>query len=181
MNASSSIDEIEAQSGSCNDASSSPSSSISQEKYVQLLSLLQQVNLLYSASAASPPSSSNHVHTSPASSSIFTIHSGISSSIFSCSISSKSDIRLLDFGANEHIVSSLHWFTSFHRIPTKLVNLPNCSSILVKYAGTIHFTPQFYIDNVLYSPSFNLNLIPISKLCNSLQCFATFHNNKCLL
>jgi hypothetical protein len=65
--------------------------------------LLQQVNLL-SAPAISPPSSANHIHTSSALNSISKIESGISTSIFSCSISSKFDIWLLDSGANEHIV-----------------------------------------------------------------------------
>jgi len=87
----------------------------------------------------------------------------------------------LDSGANEHIVSSLNWFTSYHKITPKLVNLPNGSSILVEIADTICFTPHFYLENVLYSPSFTLNLISISKLCDSLQCFATFHNDKCFL
>jgi hypothetical protein len=94
--------------------------------------------------------------------------SGISS-IFSCSISSKSDIWLLDSGANEHIVSSTHWFTSYHKIIPKHVNLPNGTSVLVQYAGTIRFSPQFYLDNVMFSPLFNLNLISISKLCQSLH------------
>jgi len=146
-----------------------------------LLSLLQQVNLLPAPYVVSSPSSVNRVHTSHVLSSISTIHFGISSSPFSCSISSKSDIWLLDSCANDHIVSSPHWFTLFHKITPKPVNLPNGSSVLVEYADTIHFTHHFYLDSVLYSPSFNLNLISISKICISLQCFATFHDNKCLL
>ncbi|XP_039687398.1 uncharacterized protein [Medicago truncatula] len=76
VNALSSFEEIEAQSRSCNDASSSSSSNISQEKYDRILSLLQQVNLLHASSVASPQTSVNHVHTSPASNSISTIQSG---------------------------------------------------------------------------------------------------------
>jgi len=106
--------------------------------------------------------------------------SGISS-IFSCSISSKSDIWILDSGANEHITSSAHWFTSYHKINLKPVNLPNGTSVLVQYAGTIHFSPHFHLENVLYSPLFTMNLISISKLCESLNCHAIFHNKKCLL
>jgi len=106
--------------------------------------------------------------------------SGVSS-IFSCSISSKSNIWLLGSGASEHIASSAHWFTSYHKINRKPVNLPNGSFVLVHYAGTIHFSPQFQLDNVLYSPMFNMNLISISKVCESLNCHAIFHNKKCLL
>jgi len=175
VNVSSSNDEVEAQSGSSSEASSIPGSTISQEKYDQLVSLLQQVNLL---PAASSPSSANLIH-APSSSNYFT-PSGIPS-IFSCSLQSKSDLWLLDYGANEHIVSSLHWFTSYHKISPKPVNLPNGSYVLVDIAGTIHFTPHFYLENVLYSPLFTLNLNSIFKLCDSLRCFTTFHNNKCFL
>ena len=129
---------------------------------------------------ASSPSCANHIHASTLSSSNSSNRSGISS-IFSCSLQSKSDIWLLDYGANEHIVSSLNWFTSYHKITPKPVNLPNGSSVLVEYVGTIHFTSHFYLENVLFSPSFTLNLISISKLCDSLKCFVTFHNNKCFL
>lgn len=174
VNVSSSNDEIETQPGSSSEAPSNPGTNISQEKYDQLLSLLQQVNLLPAAST----SSTNHIHT-PSSSQPFT-GSGISS-IFTCSLQSKSDLWLLDSGANEHIVSSIHWFTSYHKITPKPVNLPNGSSVLVDIAGTIHFTPIFYIDNVLFSPLFTLNLISIFKLCDSLKCYITFHDNKCFL
>ena len=144
---------------------------------------------------ATSPSSVNHVHTSTISSSNSFNPSGISS-IFSYSLQSKTDIWLLDFGANEHIVSSTHWFTSYHKITPKLVNLPNGSSVLVEYAGTIQFTPHFYLNGVKmvhlnmmkvrfllveYLPSFTLNLISISKLCASLKCFLTFRNDKCFL
>jgi len=169
VNASSSTETNEAPPRSSIDASSS-SSSISQEKYDQLVSLLQQMNLLPSSFV--PSASANHV-ISPSLLSI--------SSIFSCSISSKSDILLLDSGANEHIVSSTHWFTSYHKILPKPMNLPNETYVLVQYAGTIQFSPQCYLDNVLYSPLFNLNLISISKLCESLNCHAIFHNKKCFL
>jgi len=80
VNASSSSENNEATSGINTDVSS-PSANISQEKYDQLVSLLQQVNFLPSSST--PSASANHINSSSV--------SGISS-IFSCSISSKSNI-----------------------------------------------------------------------------------------
>jgi len=128
------------------------------KRSMMVVSLLQQVNMLPSSSS-SPPASANHIHTtnSPSLSDI--------SSTFSCSTYFKSYIWILGSGANEHIVSSTHWFTSFHKITHKPVNLPNGTFVLVHHDGTIHFSPQFYLDNVLYSPSFNLNLISNSNLC----------------
>ncbi|PNX75766.1 peptide transporter PTR2, partial [Trifolium pratense] len=40
-----------------------------------------------------------------------------------------------DSGANDHICSSLHWFSSFYKIKPIHVNLPNGNSVIVKYAG----------------------------------------------
>jgi len=161
VNASSSSVTNEAPSGSYTDASP-PSANISQEKYDYLVSLLQKVNLLPSSST--PSASANQIN-SPSMSGI--------SSILSCSISSKSDIWLLDSGANEHVTSSAHWFTSYHKINPKPVNLPNGTSVLVQYVGTIYFSPHFHLENVLYSPLFTMNLISI---CESLNCHAIFHN-----
>jgi len=127
INVSSSIDKVEAQSGSINEAISLPSCNISQAKYVQLINLLQQVNLL---PATSSPSGVNHIHTS---SSSFSSNPSSISSIFSCSLQTKSELWFLDSGVNEHIVSSLTWFTSYHKITPKPVNLPNGSSVLVEF------------------------------------------------
>jgi hypothetical protein len=105
--------------------------------------LLQQVNLLPAASTPTPSASANHVHTSLASDSSFPTQSGISS-IFTCFIASNNHDWFIDSGANEHVVSSTDWFTSFHKIKPKPVNLPNGTSVLVEYAGTIHFTSDFF-------------------------------------
>ena len=79
-----------------------------------------------------------------------------------------SDHWLIDSRANEHICSSLHLFHSYYKIKPINVNLPNGSSVLVQYAGTVVFSPHFHITHVLYSPSFKVNLISVSKICQSL-------------
>jgi len=81
-----STDEVEAQSRSSNEAPTIFGSTISQEKYDQLVSFLQQVNLLPTAAS---PTSANQIH-APSSSTSFN-PSGISS-IFSCSIQSETDL-----------------------------------------------------------------------------------------
>jgi len=40
---------------------------------------------------------------------------------------------------------------------------------------------NFYINHVLYSPHFLLNLIYVAKLCESLTCFFHFSPDKCLI
>lgn len=130
-------------------------------------------------SATSPnPASTNHVATSFPSSIDFT--SGINT-IFSCSLHVPSDHWLIDSGANEHICSSLHLFHSYYRIKPICVNLPNGSSVIVQYAGTVVFSPHFHITHVLYSPSFKVNLISVSKICQSLPYHVHFLLNTCVI
>jgi hypothetical protein len=127
--------------GSTELVGSSSSTGISQEKYDQLVTLLQQVNLIPSRTSGLG-SSSNHIHTTP------TVESGHISpsthlsfvhSVVSCSIQSNSQFWLIDSGANDHICSSLDWFGSYYRIKPIHVNLPIGNSVIVKYVGNVHF------------------------------------------
>ena len=103
--------------------------------------------------------------------------SGIST-IFSCALSDSSNSWLLDSGANEHICSSLHYFTSYHPIKPVIVHLPNKTYVTIHYVGTVVFSPQFHITNVLYSPHFKVNLISIAKIISFLNCYVKFIPNK---
>jgi len=150
---------------------------LTQEQYVHLVSLLQQSSLVPSATTSNP-ASTNHIATSFPSSIDFT--SGINT-IFSCSLHVPSDHWLIDSGANEHICSSLHLFHSYYKIKPINVNLPNGSSVLVQYAGTVVFSPHFHITHVLYSPVFKVNLISVSKICQSLPYHVHFLLNTCVI
>jgi hypothetical protein len=157
---------------------SSGLSSLSQDKMEQLVALLQQANLLPSASPSST-SSSNDISASPQVSSSSVIPSSSSHTsagiINATSCSSLSDSYwLIDSGANEHICCNLKLFSSYHSIPPANVTLPNGSIVTVTHSGNIHFSPQFYLNNVLYSSSFRLNLMSVSKVCESLSCFFKF-------
>jgi len=84
--------------------------------------------------------------------------------VFSCSLDVKSHHWLIDSGANEHICSFMTLLHSFYKIKPINVTLPNDTSVLVHYVGTVTFSPSFHIINVLYSPHFQVNLISVSKL-----------------
>ena len=152
--------------------------SLTQEKYDHLVALLQQANLL---SSASPPTGpvSNHVHTSLPSAP--DSHQTGISSVVSCAIDSVPHHWILDSGANNHICSSSSCFTSFYKIKPTNVNLPNKTIVLVQYAGNVSFSPTLYLNNVLYCPTFNLNLISVSKMCDSLSCFVNFSPHGCTI
>ena len=69
------------------------------------------------------------------------------------------DTWIIDSGASHHICASLHWFHSYSEINPMIIKLPNGNHVTTKYAGTVVFSSSFSITNVLYVPTFTVNLI----------------------
>ena len=152
-------------------SSSSSSADITQEQYTHLVSLLQQSNL---NASASPSVNSNHVTSHPSTSAdINTISSNPLHVI--------NPIWLIDYGVNEHICSSLQFFSTIYDITPKYVNLPNGQTVNVNKAGIVQFSSDFHISPVLFSSQFKVNLISISKLLKSFTCTVHFHNDGCII
>lgn len=61
------------------------------------------------------------------------------------------------------------------------IKLPNDHQIITKYAGTINFSTDLTIKNVLYVPNFHINLISITNLCSDSNCLVSFTDQKCLI
>jgi len=61
------------------------------------------------------------------------------------------------------------------------VALQNGHFIIVSHVGNVSFTSQFYLTNVLYSPTFHLILISVAKLCSSLIFSLHFSFDQCLV
>jgi len=153
--------------------------SISQDRYEHLVSLLRQATLLPSTVSPSV-STSNQLTTSPCIPHA-PIQSGIQS-VFSCLFHANYlPVWIIDSGANDHVCFSKSHFTSFYKIKHVLVSLLNGNSVYVHYAGNVSFAPDLYLSHVLYSPKFKVNLISVSKMCESLSCSVNFVSNKCLI
>ena len=71
---------------------------------------------------------------------------------------------IIDSGATDHIVCNIQLLTSLRPATHHDVKLPSDSSARVTHIGTVQFTSQFRLENVLCVPSFYLNLISVSKL-----------------
>jgi len=127
--------------------------------------------------SVSNPASTNHIASFPTS---IHFHSGINT-VISCSLHVQTNHWLIDSEANEHICSSLHLLHSYYKIKPLIVTLPNGSSVLVHYASTFVFSPHFHISHVLYSPSFKVNLISVSKICQYLYYHINFFPDKCVI
>jgi len=155
---------------------------LAQDKIDQLVSLLQQANLFSSVPTPPPGPTTNHISVSPHITSGYTASSSSAGiyNVNSCSLPSHS-YWLLDSGANEHICSHLPHFTSLYLIKHVYVTLPNNTTVVIDQAGTIIFSPQFYLTNVLYSPTFKLNLMSVAKVCQSLSCVFHFSDKQCII
>jgi len=86
---------------------------------------------------------------------------------------------IIDSDATDHICSSLTYFTSYHQINPIYVKLPNENQVIVNYSGNVFLNQNHVIDNVLYIPCFNFNLLSVAKLIDKLSCVLTFDSNGC--
>jgi Zn-finger protein len=91
------------------------------------------------------------------------------------------DTWIIDSGASHHICASLHWFHSYSEITPMVIKLPNGNHVTTKCAGTINFSPEFSITNVLYVPSFSVNLISVYQLCHNAQYSLEFTDTGCFI
>jgi len=88
---------------------------------------------------------------------------------------------IIDSGASDHICSNLKWFHSYNEtIPTH-IKLPTRHLTLATQSGTIKFSDDFIIHDVLYVPDFHFNLLSMSKVTNSLNCIMSFNGFQCVI
>jgi hypothetical protein len=87
----------------------------------------------------------------------------------------------LDTIATNHICCSLSHFSTYKRIRPARIHLPNGYVLISNICGTIYFSSDFYLTDVLFIPDFNHNLISIIKLTSVLHCHLIFSNKVCWL
>ncbi|XP_019434297.1 PREDICTED: uncharacterized protein LOC109340973 [Lupinus angustifolius] len=85
---------------------------------------------------------------------------------------------VLDTRATNHVSPDLKHFTAFHSIRPITINLPNGTTTLARYSGTVVFSNLLVLHNVLYIPDFKFNLISVFKLTKSLHCKLIFDDSK---
>jgi len=71
-------------------------------------------------------------------------------------------------------------FFSHHNIIKHIqITLLNGETVTAEHPGTIHYSPTFYLTNVLYVPNFSFNLISVSQLIKTLNCKHIFSSLGC--
>ena len=81
---------------------------------------------------------------------------------------------ILDGGAIDYIVHSIHYFTSITSVVQISVRLPNGDMAKVTHIGNVKLTSTLILDNVLCINSFSFNLVSISKPTQSPSCCCIF-------
>ena len=79
------------------------------------------------------------------------------------------------------MVTNTQFFSSMTAVTDVTFTLPNGHTVLVTHTGTITLTDSLVLSNVLCVPSFDFNLISVSKLTLSLHCFIFFLSNFCFI
>jgi len=101
---------------------------------------------------------------------------------FVCNIHKSEAVTwILDSGATDHVASSLTCYSTYREINPIVVRQPTGQQVIATHSRTVKFTEFLHLEDVLYLPSFNFNLISISKLVSALNCNLTFFPNSCLI
>ena len=88
---------------------------------------------------------------------------------------------VIDIGATDHIVCSMHLLTSFMKISHTIVELPNGEAAVVTHIGTIQLSPHITLTNVHRVPYFTFNLLSISALTKSQPICLIFLSKICFI
>jgi len=81
---------------------------------------------------------------------------------------------ILNTSATDHVTYTKDHFVSFHIIKPICIKLPNSSTVIAHFVGTVQFLENFIIFNVLYIPDFTFSLIFVQTLIKDLNCVLTF-------
>ena len=83
------------------------------------------------------------------------------------------NIWVIDTGAIDHIVYSIHLLTEF-TVVNCVVALPNGETALVTHIGFICLFENLVLTNVLCVPSFSFNLLSVNQLTKKMHCCLIF-------
>ncbi|XP_016205051.1 uncharacterized protein LOC107645516 [Arachis ipaensis] len=101
------------------------------------------------------------------------------SSNISTFVTVKSHLWVIDTGATDHVTFNLDDFQSYQEISPMIVRMPDGSHTTSSIIGTIRFSNQLYLSNVLFIPNFDFKLISVSKLTSKLKCKMLIDDNLC--
>ncbi|XP_074323954.1 uncharacterized protein LOC141660872 [Apium graveolens] len=94
----------------------------------------------------------------------------------------ENDGWIIDSGASDHMTSSQKNLINVKRAPTSYtITLPTGATTLITHIGNVVLQNGLKLNNVLYVPQFNHNLLSIHKLAQDGKCEVTFQPNRCVI
>ncbi|KAJ8774308.1 hypothetical protein K2173_011111 [Erythroxylum novogranatense] len=147
--------------------SNSSSVGLTQEQYSQLIALFQN----QSSTSTPSPHVTNHVMT----------NSLASKPEGNCFSPFTPTSWIIDTGATDHITNSLAFYAAYKQISPIRVTLPNGTKVLATFSGTVFFSKDLFLTDVLYIPGFAFNILSVTRLTSCLPCFLTFQLSTCCI
>ncbi|KAL2931976.1 Retrovirus-related Pol polyprotein from transposon RE2 [Bienertia sinuspersici] len=88
---------------------------------------------------------------------------------------------LLDSGATDHICCNLEYFDACEELKgcNNYITIPDGRKVQVTHKATVVLNDCLSLDNVLFVPEFQYNLISINKLRRDLHCSIMFTKIQC--
>ncbi|KZV25423.1 hypothetical protein F511_19803 [Dorcoceras hygrometricum] len=89
---------------------------------------------------------------------------------------------IIDTGANEHMIGDLSLLQRSTSLvdSTSTVRLPNGSKVSISKVGSTFLSESIELQNVLYVPHFQFNILSVSKFTKAHGCFVTFYPDFCI-
>jgi len=75
------------------------------------------------------------------------------------------DLWMLDSGASAHMVGDVKLVSNLRQVSPIAIGLPNGDCTVARNVGSVTLGDDIKLDNVLYVPNLNCNLVSVSKLC----------------
>ncbi|KAL2901568.1 Retrovirus-related Pol polyprotein from transposon RE1 [Bienertia sinuspersici] len=94
---------------------------------------------------------------------------------------STSSSWILDTGATNHITNNYQLLFDTTPVSHWPVGLPNGQHAMATLIGSVSLSPRLILKNVLYVPELHCNLISVSKLIDTSNCFVQFTNDLCAI
>ena len=88
---------------------------------------------------------------------------------------------LIDSRASSHMTCRLENLNEVTTICPIPISLPNGTHTLSRKKGTVTLKKGDTLQEVLYGPELNCNLLSVAKLCRDLKCTVTFSDKSCVL
>ncbi|KAL2232808.1 UNVERIFIED_CONTAM: Retrovirus-related Pol polyprotein from transposon RE1 [Sesamum indicum] len=89
---------------------------------------------------------------------------------------------IIDTGATNHICANLDLFHSYSKpSQTYTIILPDGTKKDASYVGEVHLNAEVVLQDVLYIPSFSVNLLSVTQLCRNNSYHFRFTKTSCIL